>query len=234
MTGGSRGLGAAITIELAAAGATVAVNYHSDARAAESVVAAAGDGVWSWRADITDADDAKALVDAVRARHHRLDIVIANAGVWRPGRVDELSLEDWRLVLDTSLGGAFHVVRAAVPALRESGRGRVVAISSIIGLMGFPGDTAYATAKAGLVGFVRSLAKELGRDGVTVNAVAPGLIDTGMTASLSQASRARMLRRACIRRPGRAEEVARAVRFLVCEGDYVTGQVLAIDGGLGL
>jgi 3-oxoacyl-[acyl-carrier protein] reductase len=234
VTGASRGLGAAITFELARAGATVAVNYQTDGRAAAAVVAAAGAGAWSLQADVRDAEEASTLVDAVSDRAGGLDVVIANAGVWRGGRIDELAPEDWQLVLDTSLGGAFNVIRAAAPALRRSGRGRIVAIGSIIGLIGFPGDSAYATAKAGLVGLVRSLAKELGRDGITVNAVAPGLIDTDMTASLPQTSRERLLSRTCIRRPGQPEEVARAVRFLVCDGDYVTGQVLAVDGGLGL
>jgi 3-oxoacyl-[acyl-carrier protein] reductase len=234
VTGASRGLGAAITIELAAAGATVVVNYRSDADAAAAVVAAAGEGAWSWKADVTRTEEASTLVDAISAHDGRLDVLVANAGVWRGGRVDELAHEDWQLVLDTSLGGAFNVIRAAVPALRRSGHGRIVAISSIIGLIGFPGDSAYATAKAGLVGLVRSLAKELGRDGVTVNAVAPGLIDTDMTASVPAGSREHMLKRACIRRAGQPHEVARAVRFLVCDGDYVTGQVLAVDGGLGL
>lgn len=234
VTGASRGLGAAIAIELAAAGAAVAVNYRSDAEAAAAVVAAAGSHAWSVRADVSDADEASGLVDAVLARGARIDVLIANAGVWRGGRVDELAHDDWRLVLDTSLGGAFNVIRAATPALRRSGHGRIVAVGSTIGRIGFQGDSAYASAKAGLVGLVRSLAKELARDGVTVNAVAPGLIDTDMTATLPQSSRERLLRRACIRRPGRPHEVARAVRFLVCDGDFVTGHVLAVDGGLGL
>ena len=234
VTGASRGLGAAIALELASAGAAVAVNYHADARAAEAVVAQAGSAAWTVRADVSDPDDARALVDAVLSRAARIDVVVANAGVWRGGRVEELTDADWRLVRDTSLGGAFNVMRAATPALRRSGHGRIVAVGSTIGRIGFAGDAAYASAKAGLVGLVRSLAKELASDGVTVNAVAPGLIDTDMTAALPERSRERLLQRACIRRPGRAEEVARAVRFLVCDGDFVTGHVLAVDGGLGL
>jgi 3-oxoacyl-[acyl-carrier protein] reductase len=234
VTGGSRGIGAAIALELAAAGATVAVNYHSDARAAQTVVANAGSRTWSYKADVSNPEDATALVDAVNQRSGRLDIVIANAGIWRAGRIDDLTPEDWQRVIDVSLNGAFNVIRAAVPPLQRSGHGRIVAISSIIGLIGFPGDAAYATAKAGLFGLVRSLAKELGRHNVTVNAVAPGLIETDMTESLPLASRARMLKRASIRRVGQPDEVARAVRFLVCDGAYITGHVLVVDGGLGL
>lgn len=233
VTGGSRGIGAAIAVELARAGAEVAINYRYNVAAAAAVASAAGSAS-TWQADVTDLEEASELVRAIRERYGGLDVVIANAGVWRAGRIDELAPEDWHLVLDTSLAGAFNVIRGAIPALRQSGRGRIVAISSTVALTGFPGDAAYATAKAGLLGLVRSLAKELGRDGITVNAVAPGLIETDMTASVSHESRQRMLARASIRRPGRPDDVARAVRFLVCDGDYITGQVLAVDGGVGL
>jgi 3-oxoacyl-[acyl-carrier protein] reductase len=143
-------------------------------------------------------------------------------------------VSDWRAVLATSLDGAFNVARAAVPPMRAGGFGRIVAIGSVIGLVGFPGDTAYATAKAGLLGFVRSLSKEVGRDGITVNAVLPGFIETDMTAAVPVASRERMLARTSLRRAGTAEDVAQAVRFLVCEGAYITGQALVVDGGFSL
>jgi 3-oxoacyl-[acyl-carrier protein] reductase len=233
VTGGSRGIGAGIAAAIADAGAEVAVNFRSQAAAAAEVARAARNGASTWRADVRDPDAAARLVAAVHERHGRLDILVANAGVWRGGRVEEITIRDWRLVLDTSLGGAFNVVRAAVPLLRES-KGRIVAVSSVVALMGFPGDAAYAAAKAAIVGFVRSLAKELGPDEITVNAVAPGFISTAMTAAVSAGARERMLQRAALRRPGRVEDVASAVRFLVCDGDYITGQVLVVDGGLAL
>ncbi len=134
-------------------------------------------------------------------------------------------------MLDTSLGGAYHVARAVVPGMRERGFGRIVVIGSVIGLVGFAGDSAYATAKAGLLGLTRSLSKELGRDGITVNAVLPGFIETDMTAEVPDRSRERMVSRTALDRPGTPGEVAAGVRFLAAEGSYVTGHTLLIDGG---
>ena len=192
------------------------------------------EGASAWQADVTDPLAVESLVDGVVERHGRLDIVVANAGVWRGGRVEDIDPGAWRHVLDTSLGGAFHVARASVPVMRAAGYGRFVVISSVIGMIGFPGDAAYASAKAGLIGFVRSLAKEVGSDSITVNAVAPGFVETEMTADVSERARAHLLRRAVIARAGRPEEVAKAVRYLVCDGSYTTGQVMVVDGGLGL
>jgi 3-oxoacyl-[acyl-carrier protein] reductase len=233
VTGGSRGIGAAIARTLAGAGATVAINYRSDRQAAERVAAECGTASL-WPADVADAEAVEAMVREVGDAHGRLDIAVANAGVWHGGPVDELDPRAWREVLDTSLGGAFNLARAVTPPMRAAGYGRFVAIGSVIGLVGFPGDAAYAAAKAGLVGFVRSLAKEVGRDGVTANVVAPGFVETDMTAAVSDRSRERLLQRAIIRRPGHPDEVAAAVRYLACDGAYVTGQVLVVDGGLVL
>jgi 3-oxoacyl-[acyl-carrier protein] reductase len=174
------------------------------------------------------------MVAGVLRAHGRLDILVLNAGVWQGGPIATLPPKAWQIVLDTALNGAFQLVQAALPAMRAQHYGRVVAITSVIGLIGYPGDTAYATAKAGLNGFVRSLAKEVGRDGITVNAVAPGLIRTDMTTAIPQASKQRLLGRCAIRRLGTADDVAGAVEYLVCDGAYVTGQVLVVDGGLSL
>jgi 3-oxoacyl-[acyl-carrier protein] reductase len=234
VTGGSRGIGAAIARELAGAGATLALNYRSDEAAARDVAAALGDGTSIWQADVSDCDQGAELVERVVEHHGRLDIVVLNAGVWRGGRIDAIDPADWSTVLDTSLSGAFHVLRAAAGPLRGSDAGRVVVISSVVGLVGFPGDAAYGAAKAGLLGLVRSLAKELGGDGVTVNAVAPGFIETDMTSEVSEGSRERMLSRAALRRPGEPADVATAVRYLAVDGGYVTGQTLVVDGGFSL
>jgi 3-oxoacyl-[acyl-carrier protein] reductase len=234
VTGGSRGLGRAICAELAAAGATLAINYRGDEQAARESAAALGNGAGIWQADISDRLEAAAMVEGVLARHGRLDLLVLNAGVWRGGRIDSLDPDDWDAVIDTSLTGAFNVLRAASGPLAASDAGRVVVLSSAIALVGFAGDSAYGAAKAGLVGLVRSLAKELGADGVTVNAVAPGFIHTDMTAEVPERSRERMLRRTALRRFGDPEDVAKAVRFLAVDGGYVTGQTLTVDGGFSL
>lgn len=232
VTGGSRGIGAAVSTALADAGATVVVNYVRDEPAAQAVVAQLA-GASMWRADVGDGDAVAAMIDGVVDRHGRLDVLIVNAGVWRGGPIDALSRADWDAVLQTSLTGAFYLTQAAAPALRRSG-GRIVVMSSVIGLVGFAGDAAYASAKAGLFGLVRSLAKELGRDGVLVNAVAPGFIDTDMTAAVAGRSRERMIGRTVLGRAGHVSEIAAATRFLACEASYVTGQVLVVDGGFSL
>jgi 3-oxoacyl-[acyl-carrier protein] reductase len=234
VTGGSRGIGAAICRSLGGAGATVAVNYVRDEGAARAVADSLGEGNAIWRADVRRRDEVDAMVAGVVERYSGLDILVVNAGTWRGGRIEDLSPTDWQAVIETSLTGAYHLAHAAAPALRRSS-GRLIVISSVIGLVGFPGDGAYAAAKAGLFGLVKSLAKELGRDGATVNAVAPGFVETDMTAAVDGAARERMLRRTALRRAGRVEEVAAAVRFLAGDGAaYVTGQTLVVDGGFSL
>ncbi|HET6449416.1 MAG TPA: 3-oxoacyl-ACP reductase FabG [Conexibacter sp.] len=234
VTGASRGIGAAIARGLDAAGATVAINYRSDGAAAQQVAAELVHPASQWQADVADPEQCAALIDGVHAAHGRLDALVLNAGVWRGGRVDRLDPGDWDAVLATSLSAAFHLARRAVPLMRAAGHGRIVAISSVVGLVGFPGDSAYASAKAGLLGLVRSLAKELGPSGVTVNAVAPGFIETDMTDAVSDTGRQQMIDRTWLRRAGEPDEVARAVTFLVAHGSYVTGHVLTVDGGFSL
>jgi 3-oxoacyl-[acyl-carrier protein] reductase len=234
VTGGTRGIGAAVSRRLAAEGALVAANYRGDAHSAEAILEQLGPEATTWAADVGDTSAAARMVGDVIAHYGRLDVVVANAGVWRGGLVENISPEDWATVLNASLSGAYNVVRAALPTMRAAGYGRIVAVSSVVGLIGWPGDAAYAAAKAGLIGLVKSLAKETGRSGITVNAVAPGFIETDMTAAVPAASREQLLRRVSILRPGAAEEVAAAVRYLVCEGDYVTGHTLVVDGGLRL
>lgn len=232
VTGGSRGIGAAIARALDAHGADVAIGYRSRGADAEEVLQALAPGATAHRADLTDEAQARALVDDVSAAHGGLDILVLNAGVWRGGRIDSLPAREWHTVIDGCLTSVYNVAHRAVPLLRRSPRGRLVIVSSVIGLSGFPGDSAYSAAKAGLIGLTRSLARELGRDGVTVNAVAPGFVETEMTREIPDRSRDALLARTAIRRPGSVEDVAAAVRFLVCDGDYVTGHVLVVDGGL--
>ncbi len=234
VTGGSRGIGAAIARALDAAGASVAVNYRREADAANELVATFRHAGSAWQADVAREAEAAHLVDAVCRQHGRLDILVLNAGVWRGGRVERLASDDWSAVLETALGGAFYVSRAAIPHIRAAGAGRIIVISSVIGAIGYPGDAAYATAKAGLIGFTRSLSKELGPDGITVNAVLPGLVDTDMTAAIPDGSRERLIGRTSLGRAGTPEDVAAAVRYLAGDGGYVTGHCLVVDGGLSL
>lgn len=234
VTGGSRGIGAAISRELSGAGAAVAVNYLSNEAAARSVVDELGDGATAWQADVGDPDAVAAMVDAVADHYGSLDVLVVNAGVWRGGAVEQLTREDWSLVLDTSLTGAYNLVRAALPRMRGGDYGRVIVLSSVIGLIGYQGDSAYAAAKAGLIGFVKAVSKECGREGITVNAIAPGFVETDMTESVPDRARERLLARTSLRRAGTPAEIAAAARFLACEGSYVTGQTIVVDGGLTL
>jgi 3-oxoacyl-[acyl-carrier protein] reductase len=233
VTGGSRGIGAAISGTLAAAGATVAINYVRDSETAERLAADLTPTPSLWRADVADRTQVDAMIAGILETHARLDVLVINAGVWRGGKVRDLSAEDWRTVIETSLTGAYHLAAAASPVLTPD-NGRIIVMSSVIGIVGFPGDSAYASAKAGLFGLVRSLAKELGSDGMTVNAVAPGFIDTDMTRAVSGESRERMIRRTALRRAGHVDEVAAAVRYLACDATYVTGHTLVVDGGFSL
>ncbi|MQA76428.1 MAG: SDR family oxidoreductase [Solirubrobacterales bacterium] len=234
VTGGGRGIGAAIVRELASHGATVAINCRARVEDARALATEVGRGARAWPADVSDPGQAERMVADVAAAHGAIEVAVLNAGIWRGGRIERLALEDWRAVTSTALDGAFAIARAVVPTMRERGFGRIVVIGSVIGLVGFAGHSAYATAKAGLLGLVRSLSKELGRDGITVNAVLPGLVETEMTAAIPRASRERMIARTSLGRPADAREVASAVRVLAAEGSYVTGHALVVDGGFSL
>lgn len=232
VTGGSRGIGAGIARGLAAAGATVAITYASRSAAGEAVAAEIGGS--AWQCDARDLDAVQQLLTDIVARHGRLDIVVSNAGVWRGGWVDRLSADDWSTVMETSLGGAFNLARAAVPVWKEQGSGCFIAIGSVIGIIGFAGDVPYATAKAGMSGFVKALAKETGRWNVNANVVAPGPIRTDLTAEVSDASWAKMIDRTLLPRECSVEDVAEACVYLASGGRFVTGQVLVVDGGMTL
>ena len=235
ITGASRGIGAEIARVLCEAGAHVAANYRTHPAAAAELRDRHGEEAVSlWPADISEPSAGERLVADVLDARGGLDVVVLNAATWRGGRIERLSDDDWRTVLGTSLDGSFAILRAAVPALRRSRGGRVVLMGSVVGLVGFPGDSAYATAKAGMLGLARSLAKEVGRDRVTVNVVAPGLVETDMTAGVRDDVKERMIERTSLGRSATAAEVAAAVRFLVCDGSYITGHALVVDGGFTL
>jgi 3-oxoacyl-[acyl-carrier protein] reductase len=229
VTGGSRGIGAAIARELARAGADVTLTYRSEKDEAEAVAGESGARVV--QADVADPGQAKSLVDAAG----ELDILVNNAGITRDGLIARMSDEDWTDVLQTNLGGVFHTCRAAARGMMRRRSGAIVNVSSVVGLHGNPGQTNYSAAKAGIIGFTKALARELGVRGVRANVVAPGYVETRLTEELSNELKQTMLSNTPLGRSGKPEDVAVAVRFLCSdEASFITGEVLLVDGGLGM
>ena len=229
VTGGSRGIGRAIAAELARAGASVIVGYRSGAEEAEA--AAAEIGGRAVQADVSNADEARRLVEEAGD----LDVLVNNAGITRDGLLMRMPDEDWDAVLDTNLGGVFHTCRAASRGMLKRRSGSIVNVSSVVGVHGNPGQTNYAAAKAGIIGFTKSLARELGNRGVRANVVAPGYVSTRLTEELPDELKELMLQNTPLGRFGSPEDVAGAVRFLSSdEASFITGEVLLVDGGLGM
>jgi 3-oxoacyl-[acyl-carrier protein] reductase len=229
VTGGSRGIGRAIAVELARAGASVVVGYRSGAEEAE---AAAGEiGGLAVQADVSQPEDAKRLVEEAGD----LDILVNNAGITRDGLLARMPDDDWRDVIDTNLGGVFHMCRAAARGMMKRRKGAIVNVSSVVGLHGNPGQTNYSAAKAGIIGFTKALARELGNRGVRANVVAPGYVETRLTDELPEDLKQAMLANTPLGRFGSPEDVAGAVRFLCSdEASFITGEVVLVDGGLGM
>ena len=229
VTGASRGIGRAIAAELARAGASVVLGYRSGAEEAEQLAAELGGR--ALQADVSDPAEAKRLVEEAGD----VDVLVNNAGVTRDGLLLRMSDEDWRTVLDTNLGGVFHTCRAAARGMMKRRGGAIVNISSVVGLHGNPGQTNYAAAKAGIIGFTKSLARELGNRGVRANVVAPGYVETRLTEELPDELKGLMLQNTPLGRFGAPEDVAGAVRFLCSdESAFITGEVVLVDGGLGM
>jgi 3-oxoacyl-[acyl-carrier protein] reductase len=229
ITGASRGIGRAIALELARGGAEVVVGYRSGREEAEVVAdEAAGRAI---QADVSNGDEARRLVEEAG----ELDVLVNNAGLTRDGLLARMPDEDWQVVLETNLGGVFNTCRAVVRGMMRRRAGAIVNVSSIVGVHGNPGQTNYAASKAGIIGFTKALARELGPRGVRANVVAPGYVATRLTDVLPEELRGQMLANTPLGRLGDPEDVARAVRFL-CSDDasFITGEVLLVDGGLGM
>jgi 3-oxoacyl-[acyl-carrier protein] reductase len=229
VTGGSRGIGRAIALELAAAGAAVVVGYRSGRDDAEAVAEEAGGR--AIQADVSNPDEAAKLVEDAG----ELDVLVNNAGLTRDGLLARMPDEDWRDVIETNLSSVFYTCRAVARPMMKRRGGAIVNVSSVVGLHGNPGQTNYSASKAGIIGFTKALARELGSRGVRANVVAPGYITTRLTDEISEEMRTLMLQNTPLGRLGEPENVAGAVRFLCSdEAAFITGEVLLVDGGLGM
>lgn len=236
VTGGSRGIGRAIAEKLAGQGASVVVNYNTNQHAADEVVEgirAHGGEAIAVQGDVRHPEDARNLVKTTLDAFGRLDILVNNAGTTRDNLLALMKEADWDLVLDTNLKGAYNVTKAAIRPMMKQRSGRIINITSVAGVAGNPGQANYSAAKAGLIGFTKSVAKELGARNITANAVAPGYVPTDLTANLPEELIQQAIKLTPLGRLGTVEDVANVVAFLASdEAGFITGQVLRVDGGM--
>ena len=226
VTGGNRGIGLAIAKAFAASGDKVAITYRSGE---------VPEGLFGVKCDVTSAEDVDRAFGEVEAQHGPVEVLVANAGITRDTLLLRMSEEDFEAVVDTNLVGSFRVAKRASKGMLRLKRGRIVLISSVVGLSGSAGQANYAASKAGLVGFARSVAREIGSRGITCNVVAPGFVETDMTSVLSDDRKAEILKQVPLNRYASVEEIAGVVRFLASEeAAYITGAVIPVDGGLGM
>ena len=236
VTGASRGIGKAIAVKLASKGATVVINYNGSRERAEEVkneVESAGGKAVIIQCNVADFDACKEFIETVIKEQGRIDILVNNAGITKDGLLMKMSEEDFDAVLDTNLKGAFHTIQAVSRQMLKQRSGRIINMSSVVGILGNAGQVNYAASKAGVIGITKSAAKELASRGITVNAIAPGFIDTEMTEVLSDAVKEAAATQIPLGKFGKPEDVAKAVTFLASEdAGYITGQVIQVDGGM--
>jgi 3-oxoacyl-[acyl-carrier protein] reductase len=226
VTGGNRGIGLAIATAFKEAGDQVAVTYNSSPPP---------EGFLGVKCDITDQEQVDAAFDTIAEQHGTVEVLVANAGITRDTLLLRMSDEDWDQVLQTNLTGSFRVARRAAKGMLRLRKGRIVFISSVVGLLGSPGQVNYAASKSGLIGMARSIARELGSRGITANVVAPGFVETDMTAVLPEETQKQYLSQIPLGRFGLTSEIANAVRWLSSEeAGYITGAVIPVDGGIGM
>lgn len=238
ITGASRGIGRAAALALSRAGAAVVINYHRSCGAAEQLlgeIEVSGGRGLIVQGNVALYEDCERMVRLSLEHFHKIDILINNAGINRDNLLIRMKPEEWREVVEVNLTGMFNATRAALrPMLKQKSGGRIINIASIAGIYGNSGQANYAAAKGGVIAFTRSLAKELGSRGITVNAVAPGFIETEMTAALPAALREQALKNIPLARFGKPEDVAEIILFLAAAGSYITGEVICVDGGMML
>lgn len=236
VTGGARGIGREIALTFGKNGATVIVNYNGSKEKAEelvSLIEEQGGKATAIQCDVSDNEACKGMIDQVLKEYGRVDILVNNAGVTRDNLIMRMSEEDYDLVLNTNLKGAFHTIRHLSRSFLKQRSGKIINISSITGIMGNPGQANYAASKAGLIGLTKSVAKELGSRGICVNAIAPGFIETDMTNALGEEVRAAYEKQIPLGRLGKPQDIAELALFLAGSGsDYITGQVISVNGGM--
>ncbi len=238
VTGGARGIGRAITLAFAKSGADVAFTYRSSGQLAESLVSevrAMGRKVLPLEADATSMKSAVEVVEKVVAEFKRLDVLVNNAGITKDNLLLRMSEEDWDSVIQTNLKSVFNYTKAAARTMMGQRYGKIINLSSVVGLKGNAGQSNYAASKAGIIGFTKSIAKELASRNILVNAVAPGYIDTDMTAALTEEQRKAVIDAIPLKRVAKPDDVAKVVLFLASpDADYITGQVVSVDGGMSV
>lgn len=238
ITGGSRGIGRAIALKMASEGASVVISYNNNETAAQETLTLikeiGGEGI-AVKGNITSREDCKTLAVMTLDKFEKIDILVNNAGITRDNIVARMKEIEWQNVIDTNLTGAFNCTQAFMrPFLKQKTGGRIINISSIVGISGSAGQANYSAAKAGLIGFTKSLAKEVASRNITVNAIAPGFISTEMTEALTENQKENILSIIPLSRVGKPEEIAEVALFLATSGGYITGQVISVDGGLAI